>query len=98
MNQESYASKGEKEAESFYDGEVACVNEAAGIAISLGATSEEPFILSVGSTPTAHAAKPSTPLQLHGTLELYVAPFLWTHLLLMTVSLFNSQARWMLLL
>ncbi|KAL8290148.1 hypothetical protein RQP46_003087 [Phenoliferia psychrophenolica] len=67
---QSYASQGEKEAAEFFAGEVACVNSAASVALSLGAKPSKPFVLSVGATPTAHAATPAAG-SLNGTLELH---------------------------
>ncbi|KAJ7490758.1 hypothetical protein FB451DRAFT_1336770 [Mycena latifolia] len=56
----AYASTSASDAESFLSSEVHAVNEAAGIALPILAASSnasahnEPFVLSVGSTPTAH--------------------------------------------
>ncbi len=60
--------------------EVDAVNTAAGQALAILSKSQitpptHPFVLSVGSTPTAHAANATTRAQLstilHGTLELH---------------------------
>lgn len=77
----SYASKSLSEATIFLSSEVDAVNTAAGIALPLLASSpykdahQQPFILSVGSTPTAHAASAETKAVLskflHGILELH---------------------------
>jgi D-serine deaminase-like pyridoxal phosphate-dependent protein len=60
-----------EEAGKFYAGEVACVNDAAARARELGLKGD--WVLSVGATPTAHAAilGAATPSGLHGTLELH---------------------------
>ncbi|KAM0746362.1 hypothetical protein T439DRAFT_319020 [Meredithblackwellia eburnea MCA 4105] len=68
---QSYASQGEEEAAAFFAGEVACVNSAAGVALSLGAKPAKPFTLSIGATPTAHAANQSNSGDLNGKLELH---------------------------
>ncbi|KAG5635619.1 hypothetical protein H0H81_010602 [Sphagnurus paluster] len=64
----SYASKSSSEASAFLSAEVEAVNCAA-----------EPFVLSVGSTPTAHAASSETrdllSSQLHGILELHAGNY-----------------------
>ena len=69
---ESYASQDLDQALVFLNGEVACVNAAAGLALELGASPEQPYVLSIGATPTAHVAKALEEMTLHGTLELYV--------------------------
>lgn len=51
---QSYASKDLDAAGKFYAGEIECVNDAATYARSLGL--EGPLVLSIGATPTAHAA------------------------------------------
>lgn len=78
---DSYASTGLSQASHFLSSEVQTADNAAKLAIDLisswsGGKSEHPkFVLSVGSTPTAHSAsaKTSVPLGslLHGTLELH---------------------------
>ncbi|KAJ7637085.1 putative serine dehydratase domain-containing protein [Roridomyces roridus] len=81
----AYASTSASEAESFLSSEVHAVNEAAGIALPLLAASSnkeahnQPFILSVGSTPTAHAAtaesRAALSTLLHGKLELHAGNY-----------------------
>lgn len=51
---QSYASKDLAQAGTFYAGEIECVNDAARYARELGLTGN--WVLSVGATPTAHAA------------------------------------------
>ena len=71
---QSYASKSLETASDYFRGEIECVNTAAKVARSLGAKGE--WTLSVGATPTAHAAVQETQEAmkgLEGTLELYVA-------------------------
>jgi hypothetical protein len=76
----AYASQSLEEASSFLSGEVEVVNKAAEQALAILSKSQlpapdSPFVLSVGSTPTAHAASAETRAQLaaalHGTLELH---------------------------
>jgi len=74
----SYASTSLPQASSFLSDEVRTVNKAAEIAlneISGDTRCTQPFILSVGSTPTAHAAstkaKQLLSQTLHGKLELH---------------------------
>jgi len=74
----SYASTSLPQASSFLSDEVRTVNEAAEIAlneISGDTRCTQPFILSVGSTPTAHVAsteaKQLLSQALHGKLELH---------------------------
>jgi len=79
----SYASKSYDEASSFLSGEVLAVNEAASVALkvleSLKLAPSKPFVLSVGSTPTAHSAgaeaKSKITSLLHGKLELHAGQF-----------------------
>ena len=78
---DSYGSTGRSQASHFLSSEVQTANDAAKLAIDLisrwsGGESEHPkFVLSVGSTPTAHSASAETRAQLgsllHGTLELH---------------------------
>ena len=77
---QSYASTSLPEASSFLSAEVDAVNTAAGLALSLlaeipSAAPRAPFVLAVGSTPTAHAATVETRAKLaallNGTLELH---------------------------
>lgn len=76
----AYASTSLDEASSFLSGEVQAVNTAAQKATSILKSlekdpSETPFVLSVGSTPTAHAASAETKATLstllQGELELH---------------------------
>ncbi|KAJ7597007.1 putative serine dehydratase domain-containing protein [Mycena floridula] len=81
----AYASKSLSEASSFLSGEVNAVNDAAGRAFEIlsgplqMAPPDEPFVLSVGSTPTAHAASAETRAKisqvLHGVLELHAGNY-----------------------
>jgi D-serine deaminase-like pyridoxal phosphate-dependent protein len=77
----SYASTSLPQASSILSAEVEAVNTAAGLALAVLSDSpsngahEQPFVLAVGSTPTAHVASPETKAQLssvlNGTLELH---------------------------
>ncbi|KAF9568420.1 hypothetical protein CPC08DRAFT_813472 [Agrocybe pediades] len=81
----SYASTSLSEASRFLSGEVQAVNDAAEHAIKIMAQLDsqpsvtQPFILAVGSTPTAHAASAETrkalAKALHGTLELHAGNY-----------------------
>ncbi|PFH54446.1 hypothetical protein AMATHDRAFT_72249 [Amanita thiersii Skay4041] len=81
----SYASTSLSEASSFLSAEVQCVVLAARLAKEVASTMpdlpsfQEPFVLSVGSTPTAHAASPETRQKLtealNGTLELHAGNY-----------------------
>jgi len=81
----AYASKSLSEASTFLSGEVDAVNTAAGRALALLSGTlkmeppTEPFVLSVGSTPTAHAASAETRAKLstflHGKLELHAGNY-----------------------
>ncbi|KAG2023651.1 hypothetical protein CC2G_001282 [Coprinopsis cinerea AmutBmut pab1-1] len=81
----SYASTSKSEATSYLSSEVQIVNEAAAFALSnfgellKSAHRTEPFVLSVGSTPTAHAsgaeAKEMLDRALHGKLELHAGNY-----------------------
>lgn len=78
---DSYGSVGLSQGSQFLSSEVQTANEAAKLALDLisgwsGGKCEHPkFVLSVGSTPTAHSASVETRAQLgsllHGTLELH---------------------------
>lgn len=78
---QAYSSTSLNAATAFLSAEVDSVNTAAGLALSLlqgtptAASTNIPFVLSVGSTPTAHAATAETKDQLssllNGTLELH---------------------------
>lgn len=77
----AYASTSLTEASSYLSSEVDAVNSAAAVALNMFSGSsamqvhQQPFVLSVGSTPTAHAASAETRAllskELHGTLELH---------------------------
>ena len=71
----SYASKSIGEAASYLTGELAAVNDAAGVCIELmgGKPPSTPFVLAMGSTPAAHAVAQQealVPSQLNGVMEL----------------------------
>ena len=78
---DSYGSTGLSQASHFLSSEVQTANEAAKLATDLisgwsdGKGEHPKFVLSVGSTPTAHSASAKTRAQLgsllHGTLELH---------------------------
>jgi D-serine ammonia-lyase len=83
---QSYASTSLPQASSFLSAEVQAVNEAAKLANELLSSSvsghTQPFVLSVGSTPTAHAfSEPSSEvlaqlkIELHGQLELHAGNY-----------------------
>jgi D-serine deaminase-like pyridoxal phosphate-dependent protein len=77
----AYASTSLEEATSMLTGEVRLANDAAALALEvreelgIRVASDQPFVLSVGSTPTAQSATAETKLQitsmLNGTLELH---------------------------
>ncbi|EIN13785.1 hypothetical protein PUNSTDRAFT_48709 [Punctularia strigosozonata HHB-11173 SS5] len=81
----SYASTSLDEASSFLSSEVEAVNTAAGLALAILSGSPgaqprtDPFVLSVGSTPTAHAASAETKAKLeavlNGRLELHAGNY-----------------------
>lgn len=58
ISTDSYASRSAAEAQTYLHGEIECVNAAAGIAIEMAGPRGpmDPYILSVGSTPTAHVS------------------------------------------
>lgn len=77
---QSYGSRSFENASAFLSVEVEAVNEAAGLALTMrrkqGLESPpKPYVLAVGSTPTAHAATAETRAHitsiLNGTLELH---------------------------
>ena len=77
---DSYGSAGLSQASQFLSSEVQTANEAAKLTLDLisswsGGKGDPKFVLSVGSTPTAHSASTETRAQLgsllHGTLELH---------------------------
>jgi D-serine ammonia-lyase len=93
----SYASKNSSEAITFLSGEIDTVNKAALIALdilkgypSAQAHSRQPFVLSVGSTPTAHAvsAQQRSELisKLSGTLELHAGKFAYLRVPIRTLT------------
>lgn len=67
---QSYASQSLDKATEFYHSEIECVNAAATVARSLGGKGQ--WVLSVGATPTAHAATQikDGQMDLEGELEL----------------------------
>jgi hypothetical protein len=71
---QSYASKALSEATNFYHSEIECVNAAAKLARSMdiSPSAGRKWILSVGATPTAHAATQieDGKMDLEGELEL----------------------------
>jgi D-serine deaminase-like pyridoxal phosphate-dependent protein len=77
----AYGSTNPSEAVSFLVSEIEAVNTAAGLALAFLSKSphlgirSQPFVLSVGSTPTAHAATSESKVLLssllNGTLELH---------------------------
>ena len=79
----SYASRSPDEAATFLSAELDAVNTAAFAAKTLltrmGFSDYGPFILSVGSTPTAHSAtvenRSKLSSLLHGTLELHAGEY-----------------------
>ncbi|KAG6857533.1 hypothetical protein H0H87_000132 [Tephrocybe sp. NHM501043] len=81
----SYASKSYPEASSFLSDEVKAVNAAAKAGLAAltlcpnGVAHQQPFVLSVGSTPTAHAANAETrallSTNLLGVLELHAGNY-----------------------
>lgn len=81
----SYASTSQSEASSFLSVEIQSVNSAARLALDELSKSpsvcgvQKPFVLSVGSTPTAHAASAETRQrlagELHGTLEIHAGNY-----------------------
>lgn len=72
---QSYASTSLDEASQFLSAELQAVNDAAEIATSVIAqmntvsSHNTPFVLSVGSTPTAHAATSETKAKIHSSLH-----------------------------
>jgi len=83
---DSYGSTSNEEATQFLTSEVKAANEAAKIALSMlkddskvSAKYPLPFVLSVGSTPTAHVASAETRArlakELHGNLELHAGNY-----------------------
>ncbi|THH11192.1 hypothetical protein EW145_g795 [Phellinidium pouzarii] len=81
----SYVSTSLDQASTFLSRELEAVNTAAGLALAVlagfpdASAHSTPFVLSVGSTPTTHAASASTRLrlqqQLNGTLELHAGNY-----------------------
>jgi len=77
----SYGSTTLEQAAMYLTGEVRLTNDAATLALEVLAESDnreaynQPFVLSVGSTPTAHSASAAAKLKmtsaLNGTLELH---------------------------
>ncbi|KAL0951238.1 hypothetical protein HGRIS_007956 [Hohenbuehelia grisea] len=75
----AYGSTSLSSATSFLSSEVEAVNAAAEVALSLRPEASTSFVLSVGSTPTAHAANAESRAilkrMLHGTLELHAGNY-----------------------
>ncbi|KAE9408117.1 hypothetical protein BT96DRAFT_1013592 [Gymnopus androsaceus JB14] len=80
----AYASTSFDQASSFLSAEVESVNSAAEFALKTASSMgveliSQPFVLSVGSTPTAHAASAETKAKLssllHGSLELHAGNY-----------------------
>ncbi|KAI0322639.1 putative serine dehydratase domain-containing protein [Amylostereum chailletii] len=77
----AYASTSLSEATSFLSSEVECVNQAAELALAYAPKNDDrpPFVLSVGSTPTAHSASTEARAHLdsllHGKLELHAGNY-----------------------
>ncbi|KZT37386.1 hypothetical protein SISSUDRAFT_862144 [Sistotremastrum suecicum HHB10207 ss-3] len=93
----SYSSTSLPQASSFLSQEVQAVNRAAEIALSLGPQPAAPYILSVGSTPTAHAASsPETRAKLaaalHGELELHAGNYPMLDLQQLHTSLIDAES------
>ncbi|KAI9509076.1 putative serine dehydratase domain-containing protein [Russula earlei] len=98
----SYGSTGPSHASSFLSSEVQITNEAARLALDLISTwpgweGEPPkFVLSVGSTPTAHSASAETRAQLeillHGTLELHAGNYPLLDLQQLNTGLINAES------
>lgn len=82
---QSYGSRSMPEASEFLSTEIEAVNTAAGRALAIlagtpnVAARQEPFVLAIGSTPTAHAATAETRAQLethlNGRLELHAGNY-----------------------
>ncbi|KIJ21784.1 hypothetical protein PAXINDRAFT_65301 [Paxillus involutus ATCC 200175] len=80
---DSYGSTSLKQAVSYLTGEVRLANDAAAMALEVLAESpnkdahNQPFVLSVGSTPAAHSASAKAKMtsQLHGVLELHAGNY-----------------------
>ncbi|KAJ6571739.1 hypothetical protein B0H19DRAFT_1209011 [Mycena capillaripes] len=97
----AYASTSASQAASFLSSEVREVNDAAGIALLILSAStnasahNQPFVLSVGSTPTAHAAtaesKAALSTLLHGKLELHAENYPMNDLQQKHTSLVTSE-------
>lgn len=80
----SYGSKSMPEAAVYLTKEIESVNQAAGLALSIlagtpNAPPREPFVLAIGSTPTAHAATAETRARLathlNGRLEIHAGNY-----------------------
>lgn len=89
---QSYASKDLAQAGKFYAGEIECVNDAATYARELGVSPSPstPWVLSVGATPTAHAAALGAAVpggQLQGELELHAGCYCMNDLQQVATSL-----------
>jgi D-serine deaminase-like pyridoxal phosphate-dependent protein len=96
---QSYASTSLDEATQFLSAELQAVNDAAEIAMSVisrtntVSSRKTPFVLSVGSTPTAHAATPETKEKLRCSLtgELEIHAGVWDLLISLRRIWANDQ-------
>ncbi|ORY22820.1 putative serine dehydratase domain-domain-containing protein [Naematelia encephala] len=89
---QSYASTSLDKATAYYHSEIECVNAAAKVARSLGANGQ--FVLSVGATPTAHAATqtPEDSENLQGELELHAGCYCMNDLQQLATTLIDIDA------
>ena len=97
----SYASTSLEEASKFLSNELDTVNKAVGVALELLKKSpnaslySSPFVISVGATPTAHAASVETRLrlerELNGVLELHAGNYPLLDLQQLNTSLINPE-------
>jgi D-serine ammonia-lyase len=97
----SYASTSQEEASSFLSQELEDVNAAAGLALDIldgfpnSSRHSIPFTLSIGSTPTMHAASDATRFklkhQLNGLLELHAGNYPLLDLQQLSTSLIEPQ-------
>ncbi|KAI0308238.1 putative serine dehydratase domain-containing protein [Multifurca ochricompacta] len=96
----SYASISPSEASSFLSSEVEAVNEAARLALDLisgwSSGNRPRFVLSIGSTPTAHSASAETRAQLqsllYGTLELHAGNYAMLDLQQLNTGLIGRES------
>ncbi|KAG9032397.1 hypothetical protein FRB95_001518 [Tulasnella sp. JGI-2019a] len=87
----SYSSKSLPEATNYYSSEIDTVVEAAHIAKSLddatSTSTSTSYVLSVGSTPTAHASAKLLSMEVSGTLELHAGNYIFHDLQQLATSL-----------